>query len=79
MLRRLQSPSQSLLEAATNVAVGFVLTQALVYPLFGIHTTVATDGAIAMIFTAMSLLRSYLVRRAFETHASSNGGSRART
>ena len=70
MLRRAQSRSDSLLEAATNVALGFVLaldTQALVYPLFNITTTFVTDGAIAVIFTMVSLARSYLVRRAFET------------
>jgi hypothetical protein len=58
-----------LTEAGTNVALGFVLaliTQGIVYPLFGISTTFATDSAIAVIFTLVSLLRSYLVRRAFE-------------
>ena len=52
------------------VALGFVLallTQALIYPLFGIRTTVLTDSTIAVAFTLVSLVRSYLVRRAFET------------
>jgi polyferredoxin len=52
------------------VALGFVLAlviQAIVYPLFGLTTTFVTDGTIAVIFTLASLLRSYLVRRAFET------------
>ena len=69
MLRRPQSKEDSFLEAATNVALGFVLalvTQAIVYPLFGISTTLATEGSIAVIFTVLSLARSYLVRRAFE-------------
>ena len=86
MLRRAQSRSDSLLEAATNVALGFVLalaTQALVYPLFGIATTFVTDGAIAVIFTMVSLARSYLVRRAFETcgtrTASTEDSAHART
>jgi hypothetical protein len=51
------------------VALGFLLalmTQGAVYPMFGIHTTFATDSAIAVVFTAVSLIRSYLVRRAFE-------------
>ncbi len=69
MMRRAQSRSHSLLEAGTNVAVGFILAlviQSIVYPLFGIRTTFVTDGSIAVIFTLVSLLRSYLVRRAFE-------------
>jgi hypothetical protein len=70
--RRLQSKETSLLEAATNVAIGFLqalLTQALIYPVFGIRTTLVTDSTIAVAFTAVSLVRSYLVRRAFETFA----------
>jgi hypothetical protein len=70
--RRVQSRDASLLEAATNVAIGFVLAllmQALLYPFFGIRTTVLTDSTIAVAFTLVSLVRSYLVRRAFETFA----------
>jgi hypothetical protein len=73
MLRSPQSRSCSLLEACTNVALGFLLalpTQWVVYPQFGIRTTFATDSAIALIFTVVSLVRSYLVRRAFEVCAS---------
>ena len=64
-----QSRRMSLVEACTNVGFGFVLalvTQGLVYPLFGIATTVETDAALAVIFTGVSLVRSYLVRGAFE-------------
>jgi hypothetical protein len=42
----------------------------VVYPLFGIATTAATDATIAVVFTLVSLLRSYLVRRAFEAFGS---------
>jgi hypothetical protein len=68
--RARQSREGSLLEAGTNVVLGFVLallTQAIVYPLFGIRTTLAADSAIATIFTALSLTRGYLVRRLFES------------
>ena len=70
--RRVQSRGTSLLEPATNVSLGFILAllmQALLYPLFGIRTTVLTDSTIAVAFTFVSLVRSYLVRRAFETFA----------
>jgi hypothetical protein len=70
MMRRKQTRADSLLEAATNVVLGFVLAlvvQALIYPLFGIRTSLASDGTIAVVFTAVSLVRSYMVRRAFET------------
>jgi hypothetical protein len=71
-LRPAQSRTGSLLEAAMNVVAGYVLalvTQWLVYPLFGIVTTLSTDAVIAGVFTAVSLARSYLLRRLFESLA----------
>ena len=68
-LRPPQSRSASLLQASTNVVAGYLLavvTQRLVYPVFGISTTLATEAVIAGVFTAVSLARSYLVRRLFE-------------
>jgi hypothetical protein len=65
----LQPRTASLAEAVTNVLVGYLLalaTQRLVNPLFGIATTLAADSLIALIFTAVSLVRSYLLRRLFE-------------
>ncbi len=69
MLRPVQSRNGSLVEASTNVLVGYALaigTQRLVYPLFGIATTLATEAVIALLFTLVSLARSYLLRRVFE-------------
>lgn len=63
-----QSRRQSLLEAVTNVGIGYavaVFAQSVVFPLFGLRTSLTEDLAIAAIFTALSVLRSYLVRRAF--------------
>lgn len=68
-LHRRQSRRASLAEALANVLAGYLLalvTQRLAYPLFGIHTSLATDGAIALVFTLVSLGRSYVIRRLFE-------------
>ena len=73
-LRPAQSRSGSLVEASANVLVGYLLalgTQRLIYPLFGITTTLATDAVIALLFTLVSLARSYLLRRVFERLAGS--------
>ena len=43
------------------------------FPLFGIATTRAQDGAIAGVFTLVSLPRSYLLRRLFERVGGSEG------
>ena len=64
-----QSRLMSLVEAIANVTVGFgvaVLTQMLVFPLFGLRTTVPENLAISLIFTVVSLARSYALRRTFE-------------
>ncbi|MGH6846564.1 MAG: DUF7220 family protein [Methylocella sp.] len=64
-----QSRRMSLVESLTNVAVGYgiaVATQALVFPWFGLHTSISDDLAIGGIFTVVSILRSYLMRRLFE-------------
>jgi hypothetical protein len=59
----------SLVEATANVAVGFgvaVLAQVAVFPLFGLHVGFADNLMIAAIFTAISIARSYALRRVFE-------------
>ena len=74
--RHTQTRTASLLEAGTNVLVGYVvalLAQQLVFPLFGIHTSLAQDSAIAAAFTAVSLVRSYVLRRIFERIGTGRG------
>lgn len=64
-----QSRRLSLIEAFTNVAVGYVLavvTQILVFPWFGIHPSLGENLAIGSVFTGISLMRSYALRRLFE-------------
>jgi hypothetical protein len=68
-LRPSQTRRASFAEAVANVVAGYLmalLTQRLAYPLFGIHTTLAAESAIAAIFTLVSLARSYMLRRLFE-------------
>ena len=64
-----QSRAMSFVEAATNVVAGLVLAmlaQILVFPLFGIALAIEANVAIASIFTALSVARSFLLRRVFE-------------
>ena len=64
-----QSRAISLVESLVNVAVGYglaVVTQLLVFPLFGLHTTLAENLTIGAIFTAVSIARSFALRRLFE-------------
>ena len=64
-----QTRLMSMIEAITNVVVGYgvaVATQMLVFPVFGLHTTLAQNLKLGLIFTGISLIRSFALRRAFE-------------
>ena len=65
-----QSRTMSLVESFANVAIGYgiaVITQILVFPLFGLATTLAENMAMGAIFTVVSIARSFTLRRLFET------------
>ena len=64
-----QSRRMSLVEAATNVIVGYALAvgmQIEVFPVFGIHIALGDQLSIGLAFTAISLARGYVLRRLFE-------------
>ena len=64
----MQTKKQSLLESFTNVLIGVVvalMAQIAIFPLFDIHVPLSDNIAIATLFTVVSLVRSYLVRRYF--------------
>ena len=64
-----QSRLMSLVESITNVVVGYgvaVVTQILIFPVFGLHTTLAENLKMGAVFTVVSIARSYLLRRLFE-------------
>lgn len=63
-----QSRIYSALEASTNVAVGLVVSMmanALVFPLFHFHPSGIQNAEITVIYTAISFVRSYCLRRAW--------------
>ncbi|MBA1373257.1 DUF7220 family protein [Sphingomonas ursincola] len=64
-----QSRAMSLVESLANVAVGYgvaVATQILIFPIFGLHTTLGQNLMMGAIFTVVSIGRSYALRRLFE-------------
>jgi len=63
-----QSRQMSMVESIANVVVGFgvsLLANITVLPLFGYSPGLADATFIGVIFTAISLIRSYLMRRLF--------------
>ena len=61
-----QSRKGSLIEACINTGIGFVISLLLafaVYPLFGHTFTASQNLGITVIYTVVSVARSYAVRR----------------
>ncbi len=57
------------IEAVANVLVGYgvaVLTQLAVFPLFGLNASLGDNLAIGGVFTVVSIVRSFTLRRLFE-------------
>lgn len=64
-----QTRTMSLIEAVTNVIVGYtlaVITQILIFPVFGLHATLAQNLKMGLVFTVVSIARGYALRRLFE-------------
>lgn len=65
-----QTKRASLVESLLNVAIGYgiaVSSQIIVFPWFGVHIPLRDNLLIAVVFTFISIARSFLVRRLFET------------
>ena len=63
-----QTRKGSLREAGVNIAIGYgigLASQLAVFPLFGLHVGFSSNLGISAWFTAISLARSYVIRRWF--------------
>lgn len=63
-----QSRTASFIEALANITVGYsvaLLSQLLIFPIFGIHVSLSDNLLIGAWFTVISLARSYVLRRWF--------------
>ena len=63
-----QTRGQSAVETVVGTAVGLLVSVAanmLVLPIFGFHPRLDEAGLIGLVFTAVSVARSYLMRRLF--------------
>lgn len=67
----MQSKKHSLIESIANVVIGYVvaiISQILIFPVFGIHIPLSSHIGIGLFFTVVSLVRSYVLRRVFTKH-----------
>ena len=73
-----QTRTQSAIESVANVLVGYgvaVASQAVIFPFFNIHIPMSDNLLIGAWFTAISLVRSYVLRRWFNNLRFRVGGS----
>tara|TARA_R110000782_G_scaffold99147_4_gene184751 strand:- start:1547 stop:1813 length:267 start_codon:yes stop_codon:yes gene_type:complete len=69
----MQTKRRSLIEAVTNVLIGYlvaVISNLIVLPLFGYQVSLFDGFAIGVVFTVISLIRSYVIRRLFNKYDS---------
>jgi hypothetical protein len=63
-----QSRLESLIEAVANIVIGFTINyiaNLLIFPLFGFHISPGANFVMGCIYTVISLVRSYALRRWF--------------
>ena len=64
-----QTRKASFVESVANVTVGYgvaVISQLVVLPFFDIKINLKQDAELALVFTVISLVRSFTLRRVFE-------------
>jgi hypothetical protein len=65
----MQHPADSFLEVLTNTVIAFVISVAawgwVIGPVFGIKTNFGQDIGIVGLFTVISIIRQYILRRLF--------------
>lgn len=67
----MQTRSQSMLEATANVLVGYsvsVIANLAVLPAWGFKVSAMDAMGIGLVFTLISWIRSYALRRLFNRH-----------
>jgi len=63
-----QTRKGSLVEAGLNIVIGFTINYVanlLIFPLFGMHISPGNNLLMGLIYTGISLARSYVIRRWF--------------
>lgn len=79
----MQSRRHSMLESLGGTAIGFVISvlvwQYIVNPLWDLHTGIIANLQITILFTVVSVVRSYYVRRLFNMMHKNNNKAHDQT
>lgn len=63
-----QTRLESLIETLINIAIGILIglsAQVLIFPMYGINVPLKTNLVLSMWFTAIAIVRGYVIRRWF--------------
>lgn len=66
----MQTRLMSMVETITNVAIGLVvsfLSQVVIFKYYDIHISLAQNLEMTLYFTVVSIIRSYVLRRFFNS------------
>ena len=72
----MQSKKQSLIESLTSTTIGIIigiLLNLTILPTFGYPVSLSDSLWISVIFTIVSIIRSYIIRRWFNSKEEVNG------
>ena len=61
---RLRSPTEAIINVVIGFAINFTANM-LIFPLFGFHITARDNLLLGVIYTVISVARSYCIRRWF--------------
>ena len=70
----MQSKLESLTEAVINTFIGFVIafiSQLVFFPIVGIEVTLEQNFILNVLFTLVSIIRTYVIRRYFNKKSQS--------
>ena len=70
----MQSKLESLSEAVFNTFIGFVIafiSQLVFFPIVGIEANLAQNFILTILFTLVSIIRTYIIRRYFNKKSKS--------
>ena len=66
-----QTRISSMIEIGVNTTIGFFIAmgvQTIVFPLYGVEVSHGTNAQMTAIFTVVSMIRSYSIRRFFNNN-----------
>ena len=75
----MQSKLDSFIEAVINTFIGFVIafiSQLIIFPIVSVDVTLGQNFILTILFTLVSIIRTYIIRRYFNKKSKSENSKR---